>query len=173
MIKNPKVGMRVKVLNPGCCGEAVYESPYGVIGVVDTSDEADDRYTYIIQVRMDAHLNATWWHSEHCLEEVQEASFPLPCSCHTPEDQVCEKEDDIEYIEVPVLRDFDFKDQVGTLRVRKGALPTKPDFVFSIGYRHKHILKSEDDSYVLKCVSICHDDDYVKYVEYEKGGANV
>lgn len=68
-------------------------------------------------------------------------------------------------ITVPVVQGFDPQTVVGSLTVDTKALPTSPDFVFSLGYRLQ-----EDGSYSIVTVSIVSDDSYRAYLDSDHGG---
>jgi len=73
-----------------------------------------------------------------------------------------------DFIEVPVCVNFEQDKQIGTLRLRKDALPDQPNWVLSIGY--KVLGRTEDmavSSYELVHVSIVNDSDYVAYLKQQ------
>lgn len=90
--------------------------------------------------------------------------------------------DEVEFVEVPVLDNFDSNKLVGSLRIRKDALPENPNFVFSLGVRCLEKIDSEHGlpptytgPYSLECVSPISVDDYIGYLRQvhlvpEEGG---
>ena len=62
-----------------------------------------------------------------------------------------------EYIEVPITLGFVSGDIVGTVKILKSALPDKPNWVLSLGYKTL-------DNYELKELSLILDDNYTEYL---------
>lgn len=65
-----------------------------------------------------------------------------------------------EMVEVPILIDFDYKKPIGTLKIRKDALPPTPNFVFSLGYT-----ALEGAKYELMSVSVVNDRVYAEHLK--------
>jgi hypothetical protein len=65
-----------------------------------------------------------------------------------------------EYIEVPVTRNFDYEDVVGSLRILKSAIPITSNFCFSIGYT-----KISEYDYSLVTISLIHNLVYRQYLD--------
>ena len=66
-----------------------------------------------------------------------------------------------EYVTVPVLEKFDRLKQIGELKILKSKLPSKPNFVFSLGY----VKDFENDTFEIECVGLVLDKEYMGYVE--------
>lgn len=65
-----------------------------------------------------------------------------------------------EYVELPVLVDFEASRQVGTLRILKSALPPTPHFVFALGYRQQ----VDANNYTPVAISAVADTEYKQYL---------
>lgn len=79
-----------------------------------------------------------------------------------------------EHIEVPVTLGFDRSKVIGWLRIRKDALPTTPNFVFSLGIKALDMSKVVPgeipkmdyvNEYELVEVGLIHDDRYIGYLK--------
>lgn len=53
-----------------------------------------------------------------------------------------------DFVEVPILKDFDITSQIGTLKILRESLPPTSDFNFAIGY-----MMLDCGGYELICVS--------------------
>lgn len=65
-------------------------------------------------------------------------------------------------IKIPVMLNFEYTRQIGTLEVDETQLPPIPKFCFSIGYS---LLDSDTGKYELVCVSPVMDELYKKYLD--------
>lgn len=77
----------------------------------------------------------------------------------------------VEFVEVPVLLDFDVTKPIGSIRVMKEHLPPTPGFVFALGYLADGPWKRGDiptteyvGPYELREVSIVQDGNYIEYL---------
>ena len=68
-----------------------------------------------------------------------------------------------EFVTVPIVRNFDHNDTVGSLTVAKAALPDEPTFVFSLGFLNSPP-ECKSEKYKLVCVSIMRDTAYVEFL---------
>jgi len=62
MIRNPKLGMKVRLLKSDCCYGRHIEGEIGEIVTINLD---------CLQVSVDR-PEGTWWHSHECVEEVKE-----------------------------------------------------------------------------------------------------
>lgn len=63
-------------------------------------------------------------------------------------------------IELPVLKNFDQAQVIGTIRLNPEALPTSPNYVFALGYRSLE----NGAAHELLAVSLVNDKDYAKFL---------
>lgn len=65
-----------------------------------------------------------------------------------------------DFVEVPILWDFDPDKQIGTLKILRDSLPPEADFSFTLGYKI-----FDCGGYELICVSPVQDSIHLKYLQ--------
>lgn len=65
-----------------------------------------------------------------------------------------------EYVNIPILENFDQTRQIGTARILKSKLPGQPDYVFSLGYT----CDFDSSNMEVMCVSLMTDEQYLAYL---------
>lgn len=76
---------------------------------------------------------------------------------------------DEEFIDIPVVFNFDNEDIIGGLRIHKSAIPVKPDAVIALGYKADANGQPMDNNLVV--ATLVPEIKYMKYLE-EKYGTN-
>lgn len=63
-----------------------------------------------------------------------------------------------EYIEIPIVADFDYQTPIGTVKILRDRIPDNPDWLLSLGF------KQINEYYEPVCFSIVMDENYKKYL---------
>ena len=101
------------------------------------------------------------------------ATIPVECNGITYEVIVRIKPEhimpDSEYIEVPILDQFDVrKSPLGVVRMLKSAIPKTPDWVLTLGGVIKKREGNKITEYELKSVSIHSDEEHMAYLKQQQ-----